>query len=68
MRVMALISTSFSSKCLSVDEDGPGQRHLCHIDTFLVFTCHYCTGVGWGWGWVVGGGWWVRGDLISIAY
>ena len=36
MSVMALFSTSFFAKCLSVGEDGPGQGHLCHIDTFLV--------------------------------
>ena len=37
MTVMALFSTSFFAKCLHVDEDSPGQGHLCHIDTFLVF-------------------------------
>ena len=36
MRVMALFSTSFFVKCLRVGEDGPGQGHLCHTDTFLV--------------------------------
>ena len=36
MRVMALFSTSFFTKCLRVGEDGPGRRHLCNIDTFLV--------------------------------
>ena len=36
MRVMALFSTSFFEKCLRVGEDGPGQGHLCHTDTFLV--------------------------------
>ena len=35
MRVMAGFSTVFV-KCLRVGEDGPGQGHLCHIDTFLV--------------------------------
>ena len=34
---MALFSTSFFAKCLGVGEDGPGQGHLYHIDTFLVF-------------------------------
>ena len=28
--------TSFVAKCLHVGEDGPGQGHLCHTDTFLV--------------------------------
>ena len=37
MRVKALFSTAFFAKCLCVGEDGPGWRHLCHIDTFLVF-------------------------------
>ena len=36
MRVMALFSTSFFAKCVRVGEDGPGQGHLCHTDTFLV--------------------------------
>ena len=36
MRVMALFSTSFFAKYLRVGEDGPGQGHLCHTDTFLV--------------------------------
>ena len=36
MRVVALFSTSFFAKCLSVGEDGPGREHLCHIDTFQV--------------------------------
>ena len=26
----------FFAKCLRVGEDGPGWRHLCHTDTFLV--------------------------------
>ena len=39
MRVMALFSTSFFAKYLCVVEDGPGQGHLCHIDTFLVSFC-----------------------------
>ena len=38
MKVMALFSTSFLAKCLRVGEDGPGRGHLCHIDTFLVFS------------------------------
>ena len=38
MRVMALFSTSFFAKHLCVVEDGPGQGHLCHTDTFLVST------------------------------
>ena len=33
---MALFSTSFFAKCLCGGEDGPGQGHLCHTDTFLV--------------------------------
>ena len=37
MRVMALFSTSFFAKYLRRGEDGPGQGHLCHTDTFLVF-------------------------------
>ena len=36
MRVMALFLISFFAKCLRVGEDGPGQGHLCHTDTFLV--------------------------------
>ena len=36
MRVMALFSTSFFAKYVRVVEDGPGQGHLCHTDTFLV--------------------------------
>ena len=36
MRVVALFSTSFFAKYLRVVEDGPGQGHLCHTDTFLV--------------------------------
>ena len=36
MRVMALFLTLFFTKCLRVDEDGPGRGHPCHIDTFLV--------------------------------
>ena len=36
MRVIALFSTSFFAKYLRVGEDGPGQGHLCHTDTFLV--------------------------------
>ena len=28
----------FFAKCLCVGEDGPGQGHLCHTDTFLVFS------------------------------
>ena len=38
MRVIALFSTSFFAKYLRVVEDGPGQGHLCHTDTFLVLT------------------------------
>ena len=38
MRVMALFSTSFFAKYLQVGEDGPGRGHLCHTDTFLVYT------------------------------
>ena len=37
MRVMALYLTSFFAECLRMAEDGPGRRHLCHTDTFLVF-------------------------------
>ena len=37
MRVVALFSTSFFAKCLRVGEDGPGQGHPCHTDTFLVY-------------------------------
>ena len=37
MRVLAVFSTSFFAKYLRVGEDGPGQGHLCHTDTFLVF-------------------------------
>ena len=36
MGVMALFSASFFAKYLHVDEDGPGQGHLCYTDTFLV--------------------------------
>ena len=34
---LSLFSTSFFAKYLCVVEDGPGRRHLCHTDTFLVF-------------------------------
>ena len=36
MRVMALFQLHFFAKYLRVGEDGPGQGHLCHTDTFLV--------------------------------
>ena len=39
-RVMTLFSHSFFAKYLRVGEDGPGQGHLCHTDTFQsVFEC-----------------------------
>ena len=36
MRVMALFSTSFFSKCLCVGKDGHGWGNLYHTGTFLV--------------------------------
>ena len=51
MRVMALFSTSFFAKYLCVGEDGPGQGHLCHTDTFLInyyflVLCDHCAHSG----------------------
>ena len=37
-----LVSTSFLVKYLHVGEDGPGQGHLCHTDTFLVYFQYGC--------------------------
>ena len=34
---LSLFSTSFFAKYLHVVEDGSGQGHLYHTDTFLVF-------------------------------
>ena len=36
-----IVSTSFFAKYLCVDEDGPGQGHPCHLDTFLVMLKFY---------------------------
>ena len=51
---MALFSTSFFAKCLLVGEDGPGQGHLCHTDTFLVLFCRLAQSPLWlGWAFLI---------------